>query len=63
MDQKLSIYGKNHSIYLIKYLRNLLKTHFDEINKRNFEEHKLLEGRVIISPDISKNDKYLVNKL
>ena len=59
LDQKLSPQSREHSIYLINYLRNLFAKHLNEQN-RNFEENKFGDSD---NYTVGKNDKYLITKL
>ena len=57
LDQKLSPQSRQHSTYLINYLKSLYEKHIQE-EARNLEENKV--GEEI---NVGKNDKYLITKL
>lgn len=59
LDQKLSPQARQHSVYLISYLRTLLDKQIQDENRRGGEESK--DGDDTIH--VGKNDKYLISKL
>lgn len=61
LDQKLSHQSREHSIYLINYLRSLLLRHMQESSNMVNEESK--ERDIMAAFNVGKNEKYLISKL
>ncbi|CDW89742.1 myb-like dna-binding domain protein [Stylonychia lemnae] len=63
LDQKLSPQARQHSIYLISYLRGLLQKQIDyERQQSVIEEFKGRDTNLAFQ-NVGSNDKYLINKL